>query len=171
MGAPYKMKGSPMQRNFGIGVSPAKNKTGKGAVSLSDARGGRGSLDFWNQTPAETKVAKRRAAREHYVANDNFSKNKKPADFNMKGGKTTTPGFSTTKLAKAKKVIKKGVDVVKKKASRFIPGVGALITGADLLTSKTATATKPVDHGGGTKKSQGEQIKNLLTKHNLKGGN
>ena len=33
------------------------------------------------------------------VANDNFSKNKKPANFNTKGGKTTTPGYSTTKGA------------------------------------------------------------------------
>ena len=114
MGTPYKMKGSPMQRNFNI--SPAKNKTGKGTVSLRDAKGGRGSLDFWNQTPAEKVVASRRATREHYVANDNFSKNKKPANFSMKGGKTTTPDFSTTKLGKAKKRLDKAKKIFKKTA-------------------------------------------------------
>ena len=108
MGTPYKMKGSPMQRNFGV------------------------------------------------------------ANFNMKGGKTTTPNFSTTKIGKAKAVIeqglKKGIDVVKKKASRFIPGVGTLISAVDLMTSKTATATKPVDHGASNKGSYSDDIQKIIPK-------
>tara|TARA_R110000765_G_scaffold223460_1_gene327576 strand:+ start:34 stop:510 length:477 start_codon:yes stop_codon:yes gene_type:complete len=157
MGTPYKMKGSPMQRNFGVGVSPAKNKTGKGTVSLRDAKGGRGSLDFWNQSADEVKVASKRAAREHYVANDNFSKNKKPANFNMKGGKTTTPDFSTTKLGKAKKIWEKTAKFASNKALGVLAFMGA--------GTLSATAGNK-----NTEKSEGEQIKNLLTKHGLKGG-
>ena len=160
MGTPYKMKGSPMQRNFNVGVSPAKNKTGKGTVSLRDAKGGRGSLDFWNQSADEVKVASKRAAREHYVANDNFSKNKKPANFNMKGGKTTTPGYSTTKGAnkglpknfnttgtskagKFAKVVKK----VAGKAGKFLGGKTMGVAGMLMATSSKADQPK-----GGAKK-------------------
>jgi hypothetical protein len=157
MGTPYKMKGSPMQRNFNVGVSPAKNKTGKGTVSLRDAKGGRGSLDFWNQSAGEVKVASNRAGREHYVANDNFSKNKKPANFNMKGGKTTTPDFSTTKLGKAKKIWEKTAKFASNKALGVLGFMGA--------GTLSATAGNK-----NTEKSEGEQIKNLLTKHGLKGG-
>ena len=63
-----------------------------------------------------------------------------------------------------KKAAKKSVDVVKKKASRFIPGVGTAITIADLLTSKTATATKPVDHGASKKGSYTDSIQKISSK-------
>ena len=142
MGTPYKMKGSPMQRNFNVGVSPAKNKTGKGTVSLRDAKGGRGSLDFWNQSASEVKVASNRAGREHYVANDNFSKNKKPANFNMKGGKTTTPDFSTTKLGKAKKIWEKTAKFASNKALGVLGFMGAG------TLSATATPTGNQKRGG-----------------------
>ena len=156
MGTPYKMKGSPMQRNFSVGVSPAKNKTGKGTVSLRDAKGGRGSLDFWNQSASEVKVASNRAGREHYVANDNFSKNKKPANFNMKGGKTTTPGYSTTKGAnkglpknfnatgtsKAGKFAKVAKKVVGK-AGKFLGGKTLGVVG--MLMSTSSKADQPTN--------------------------
>ena len=122
--------------------SPAKQKTGKGTVSLRDARGGRGSLDFWNQTPDETKVAKRRGAREHYVANDNFSKNKKPANFNMEGGKTTTPGHGTTKMAKAAKKVGKVAKKVAGKAAKFAGGKALGVAGMLMATSSKADQPK-----------------------------
>jgi len=65
--------------------SPLKNPTGKGAVSVKEARGVKSSLDFWNQTPREVKVAKKRAIREHYTSSSNLSKNKAPTNFNMTG--------------------------------------------------------------------------------------
>ena len=140
--------GKEADANLGKKVSA---KTGKGAVSLRDAKGGRGSLDFWNQSPDERKVASRRAAREHYVANDNFSKNKKPANFNMKGGKTTTPGYSTTKGAnkglpknfnatgtsKAGKLAKVAKKVVGK-AGKFLGGKTLGVAGMLMATSSKA---------------------------------
>ena len=167
---PFKMMGSSPAKaktnpkiSLGMGKEADANlskkvnaKTGKGAVSLRDAKGGRGSLDFWNQTPDETKVAKRRGAREHYVANDNFSKNKKPANFNMKGGKTTTPGYSTTKAAnkglpknfnatgtskagKFAKVAKKAVG----KAGKFLGGKTLGVVG--MLMSTSSKADQPTN--------------------------
>ena len=135
-----KLKKGPYTKG-GQNASSSKKvnaKTGKGAVSLRDARGGRGSLDFWNQTPDEVKVATRRAGREHYVANDNFSKNKKPANLNMKGGKTTTPGYSTTKAAKkvskASKFIK-GAKKVLKVGGKIAGGLGVAGTLYDMYKS------------------------------------
>ena len=66
---PFKMMGSSPAKaktnpkiSLGMGKEADANlskkvsaKTGKGAVSLRDAKGGRGSLDFWNQTPELTK--------------------------------------------------------------------------------------------------------------------
>ena len=142
---PFKMMGS----------SPAKQKTGKGAVSLRDAKGGRGSLDFWNQSPDERKVASRRAAREHYVANDNFSKNKKPANFNMKGGKTTTPGYSATKAAKAAKKVGKVAKKVVGKASKFLGGKALGVAG--MLMATSSKADQPTK-GKGKKEYEGGKI-------------
>ena len=167
---PFKMMGSSPAKaktnpkiSLGMGKEADANlskkvnaKTGKGAVSLRDAKGGRGSLDFWNQTPDERKVASRRAAREHYVANDNFSKNKKPANFNMKGGKTTTPGYSTTKGAnkglpknfnatgtsKAGKLAKVAKKVVGK-AGKFLGGKTLGVVG--MLMSTSSKADQPTN--------------------------
>ena len=167
---PFKMMGSSPAKaktnpkiSLGMGKEADANlskkvnaKTGKGAVSLRDAKGGRGSLDFWNQTPDERKVASRRAAREHYVANDNFSKNKKPANFNMKGGKTTTPGYSTTKGAnkglpknfnatgtsKAGKFAKVAKKVVGK-AGKFLGGKTLGVVG--MLMSTSSKADQPTN--------------------------
>jgi len=147
---PFKMMGSSPAKK-----SPAKPKTGKGTVSLRDARGGRGSLDFWNQTPDETKVAKRRGAREHYVANDNFSKNKKPANFNMEGGKTTTPGHGTTKMAKAAKKVGKVAKKIAGKAAKFAGGKALGVAGMLMATSSKADQPKK---GKGKKEYEGGKI-------------
>ena len=167
---PFKMMGSSPAKaktnpkiSLGMGKEADANlskkvnaKTGKGAVSLRDAKGGRGSLDFWNQSADEVKVASKRAAREHYVANDNFSKNKKPANFNMKGGKTTTPGYSTTKGAnkglpknfnatgtsKAGKLAKVAKKVVGK-AGKFLGGKTLGVVG--MLMSTSSKADQPTN--------------------------
>ena len=167
---PFKMMGSSPAKaktnpkiSLGMGKEADANlskkvnaKTGKGAVSLRDAKGGRGSLDFWNQSADEVKVASKRAAREHYVANDNFSKNKKPANFNMKGGKTTTPGYSTTKGAnkglpknfnatgtsKAGKFAKVAKKVVGK-AGKFLGGKTLGVVG--MLMSTSSKADQPTN--------------------------
>tara|TARA_R110002124_G_scaffold243450_1_gene408584 strand:- start:20 stop:610 length:591 start_codon:yes stop_codon:yes gene_type:complete len=160
--SPAKAKTNP-KISLGMGKEADANlskkvnaKTGKGAVSLRDAKGGRGSLDFWNQSADEVKVASKRAAREHYVANDNFSKNKKPANFNMKGGKTTTPGYSTTKGAnkglpknfnatgtsKAGKLAKVAKKVVGK-AGKFLGGKTLGVVG--MLMSTSSKADQPTN--------------------------
>ena len=191
---PFKMMGSSPAKaktnpkiSLGMGKEADANlskkvnaKTGKGAVSLRDAKGGRGSLDFWNQTPDERKVASRRAAREHYVANDNFSKNKKPANFNMKGGKTTTPGYSTTKGAnkglpknfnatgtskagKLAKVAKKtlstnlvsGGKQILKKGAKFLGGKALGVAG--MLMATSSKADQPTK-GKGKREYEGGKI-------------
>ena len=47
------------------------------------------------------------------------------------------------------------------KVAKFIPGVGTAITIADMLTSKTATATKPVHHGAKKKGSYTDDFTKL----------
>ena len=157
METPYKMKGSPMQRNFGIGVSPMKND--------KTATGGDPKLEKLKaKRVANTKAGKiiKFGEGSNIIADkgpiDPFSsKAKKGANFNKTGGKTTTPGFSTTKIGKAKKILEKTAKFASNKALGVLAFMGA--------GTLSATAGNK-----NTKKSEGEQIKNLLTKHNLKGG-
>jgi len=97
----------------------------------------------------------------------------KQKDFNTKGGKTTTPGYSTTKGAN--KGLPKNFNTVgtskagkfakiAKKAGKFLGGKLASTLG--FLGAGTLSASA----GNVRKKSEGEQIKDLLTKHKLKGG-
>jgi len=168
-GSTFKMMGSSPAKaktnpkiSLGMGKEADANlskkvsaKTGKGAVSLRDAKGGRGSLDFWNQSADEVEVASKRAAREHYVANDNFSKNKKPANFNMKGGKTTTPGYSTTKAAKAAKKVGKVAKKVVGKAGKFLGGKTLGVAG--MLMATSSKADQPTK-GKGKREYEGGKI-------------
>tara|TARA_B110000046_G_scaffold165297_1_gene181508 strand:+ start:44 stop:556 length:513 start_codon:yes stop_codon:yes gene_type:complete len=116
METPYKMKGSPMQRNFGIGVSPMKND--------KTATGGDPKLEKLKaKRVANTKAGKiiKFGEGSNIIADkgpiDPFSsKAKKGANFNKTGGKTTTPDFSTTKLGKAKKRLDKAKKIFKKTA-------------------------------------------------------
>jgi len=150
-----------------MGSSPAKNKTGKENFNYTG--------DSKSKTPGHSTTKAAKAKNLATLGDPKLEKLKATRIANTNAGKIIKFGEGSNIIADitktAKKVVKKGVDKVKKKAARFIPGVGTAIMIADLLTSKTATATKPVDHGGDTKKSEGEQIKNLLTKHKLKGGN
>ena len=142
MGTPYKMKGSPMQRNFGIGVSPMKNdKTATGgdpkleklkAKRVANTKAGKiikfgegsniiadkGPIDPWSSEVKKTA--------------------KKPANFNMKGGKTTTPGFSTTKIGKAANKAGKVAKKVAGKAGKFLGGKALGVAGMLMATSSKA---------------------------------
>ena len=101
-----------------------------------------------------------------------------PPNFNIKGSKgSTTPGYPTTKAAKTEnfrkaadkiKTVKsntKGFDkwmkIAGKAGSRALGVLGFM--GAGTLSASAENKN--------VKKSEGEQIKNLLTKHKLKGGN
>ena len=102
-----------------------------------------------------------------------------PKDFNTKGSSwpEKTPGYKDTKIAKAAKHKKsfdkfqsqklKGKQFVKglKKAGKFLGGKTLGVLGMLGAGTLSASATNP--H---VKKSEGEQIKDLLTKHKLKGG-
>ena len=83
-----------------------------------------------------------------------------PKNFNT-SGKDSWVKRSKEILKKSKKVAKKGL----KKGGGIL---GKRVTGVlGLLGAGTLNATATNPH---TKKSEGEQIKNLLTKHKLKGG-
>ena len=97
-----------------------------------------------------------------------------PKNFNTKGStSSTTPGYSTTKGAN--KGLPKNFNTVgtskagkfakiAKKAGKFLGGKLASTLG--FLGAGTLSASA----GNVRKKSEGEQIKDLLTKHKLKGG-
>jgi len=69
---------------------------------------------------------------------------------------------------KAKKVVKKGAKVVKKVAKKAVKVAGSKALGVlGFMGAGTLSATAGNKNA---KKSEGEQIKNLLTKHKLKGG-
>ena len=121
MGTPFKMKGSPMQRNFGI--SPIKQKpegfnwTGSSAANTPGYK--------------ETKIAKDLAAQKKF-------------------------GLRQSSKQKAKDWVKR----ILKKGSTKAFGVLGLMGGDPLSATASNVRTK----------TEGEQIKDLLTKHKLKGG-
>jgi hypothetical protein len=101
-----------------------------------------------------------------------------PKGFNMEGSKfskANTPGFKDTKIAKNTKIAKKNFNkfqsqvskgrdwakkILKKGGTKTIGVLGLM--GGDPLSATASDART---------KTEGEQIKDLLTKHNLKGGN
>jgi len=177
----FKMKGDPMVRNFGMGVSPMKQKitsTGSDpkleklkASRIANTKAGKiikfgegsniiadGGLDSQGRNTWGDKVGKAKKVKVNKGLPKNFNTS----------GKDTWIKRSKEILSKGKEVIKKGakkgIDLVKKKSSRTIPVVGTLLTAADLLTSKTATATKPVDHGASKKGSYTSDIQDIIPK-------
>ena len=146
MATPYKMKGSPMKRNFGIGspvkkdmnLSPELLKLKKERVAASNAgkitKFGEGS----NIIPD---------------ADDTVSKN-----FNTKGSKGTvgkTPGYSTTKAAKAAKKVGKVAKKVAGKAGKFLGGKALGVAG--MLMATSSKADQPTK-GKGKKEYEGGKI-------------
>jgi len=121
MGTPYKMKKSPMKRNFGIG-SPVKKATDPKKASFEQR-----TKDFWNQ-PAENRISSEepKAKTTTPKAKTTTPKTKTP-DFKSKGNfnftgesKSTTPKYSTTKAAttttskKSKSLVGRTVDKIHK---------------------------------------------------------
>ena len=122
----FKMKGSPMQRNFGI--SPLKQDPFEKL--------------YKKVNPKDPKAIKGK----HYPSSETTTKPKKP---------TYPKNFNSTGSSKAGKLAK---------VSKFLGGklTGVLgLLGAGTLNASASNVSK---------KSEGEQIKNLLTKHKLKGG-
>tara|TARA_R100001463_G_scaffold88337_1_gene143021 strand:+ start:71 stop:559 length:489 start_codon:yes stop_codon:yes gene_type:complete len=150
MATPFKMKGSPMKRNFGIGspvkkdmnLSPELLKLKKERVAASNAgkiiKFGEGS----NIIPD---------------ADDTVSRN-----FNTKGSKSTvgkTPGYSTTKAAKkAAKAVKKG--------ARAIGGKALGVLG--LMSAGTLSATATPKGKAKKKGSYTSDIQNIIPKSKKK---
>ena len=92
----------------------------------------------------------------------------KQKEFNKTGSKaSTTPGYSTTKAAKT--MPKNFNTTGSSKAGKLIKWAGkkALNIIPMMFGDLSAKANTNLE----SKKSEGEQIKNLLTKHKLKGGN
>jgi len=74
----------------------------------------------------------------------------------------------SSEVKKAKKVVKKGAKVAKKVAGKVAKFAGNKALGVlGFMGAGTLSATAGNKNA---KKSEGEQIRNLLTKHNLKGG-
>ena len=140
MAGPFKMKGSPMQRNFGIGVSPMKqDKTATGG---------------------DPKLEKLKAKR---IAN---TKAGKIIKFGEGSNIIADKGPIDPWSSKVKKVAKKGAKIagkVVKKAAKVVGGKTLGVLGMLQATSSKADQPK-------VKKSVRQQTKDLLTKHNLKGG-
>ena len=142
MAGPFKMKGSPMQRNFGIGVSPMKND--------KTATGG------------DPKLEKLKAKR---IAN---TKAGKIIKFGEGSNIIADKGPIDPWSSELKKGVKKGVKTAKKVAKKAVKVAGSKALGVlGFMGAGTLSATAGNKNA---KKSEGEQIKNLLTKHKLKGG-
>jgi hypothetical protein len=174
MAGPFKMKGSPMQRNFGVGPDTKGNTKFPGSG---------------NSTPLKKDVKQN--------VTQGVSKN-----INTPGWKTTTvtttkPGYQShdiTTLDKTGQVVSEGGDInqkqptkpkaikkpkpkstvskvtkagknIFKKGVKFFGGKSLGVLG--MMGAGTLSATA----GNVDKKSEGQQIKNLLKKHKLKGGN
>ena len=154
MGTPFKMKGFS-----GFKESPAKSKG-----------------DNLHRICQENKAL--RKARGTFYAPGAAPQPKTPnvPGFNIEGSKfskANTPGFETTKIGKeqaarkkfnlrqsSKQKAKNWVKRILKKGSTKALGVLGLMGGDPLSATASNVRTK----------TEGEQIKDLLTKHKLKGG-
>ena len=151
----YKMKGSPMQRNFGIG-SPVKQTVSR----ISDTKGLDKKGNVRTVYTTDTKTGTTRAYTK-------TGKGKLGMDFTKTH--IFNPKDLTKKTLKSVKTVSPktniGSKVVQflKKGSKFFGGKALGVAGMMMATSSKADQPKS------TKKSEGEQIRDLLTKHNLKG--
>ena len=140
----FKMKGSPMEKNFGI--SPVKQtdpfeKLYK-KVNPKDPK----AIEGKHYPSSKTTKKLQKGPYAKGGQNASTTKPKKP---------TYPKNFNSTGSSKAGKLAKVG---------KFLGGklTGVLgLLGAGTLNASASNVSK---------KSEGEQIKNLLTKHKLKGG-
>ena len=141
MGTPFKMKGSPMQRNFGIG-SPLKGKGDNLKRIMTEKKVEAKKLGTWYKSGAEPKVNKGTYPKDFNIKGSSSSTTPKynmkgTGNFNFTGSKASkTPGFSTTKIGK-----KLG------KAGKFLGG--KLLGVAGMMGAGTLSATPtPTDKQG-----------------------
>jgi len=120
-----------------IGSSPAKQ------VVSGDASE---AVKHYNKWKADKYSKPNMKATSKGFATDWHLENKKAQ--NVKLAKANKKSTST--LDRVTKTLKKGGKKFLKKAGKLLPGVGTVLTAADLLTSKSATATQPGTgtHGG-----------------------
>ena len=138
----YKMKGSPMQRNFGI--SPIKQAVGGGAgEAIEHHKKYKANKPKWDPTKRQGGDWIKEARKQ-------------------KAASTKDVFHEHVKIVKSrgKSLVKKGL----KKAGKFLGGKALGVAGMMMATSSKADQPKSA------KKSEGEQIRGLLTKHKLKGG-
>ena len=175
MGTPFKMKGSPMQRNFGI--SPVKQDvTQKFTEGFSKNIHNYGKTNILTTTTPKgtsfTEVSKKTGVT---VASGGGSPKV------IKGSTSTLASGQkipwdpmrrqviTKDMQKTFKNVKKPkTNLVKNilgKAGRFLGGKALGVLG--MMGAGTLSASA----GNVGKKSEGQQIKDLLTKNKLKGGN
>ena len=82
------------------------------------------------------------------------AKTKMAIDFNLENKKAQNVKLAKVNkkstLSRVTKALKNTPKQLAKTASKFLPGVGTVLTAADLLTSKSATAAQPGTgtHGG-----------------------
>ena len=147
------------------------------------------SLDFWNQTPQEYAEYQKRQKIDHvkrttdkiHSTEKRIGELKESRNKDIKRNKGKNVKISKKDIVRqmnksgtkgsyfdVKKALKKSVRNAGKIA-KFIPGVVGLV----LSATKTATADQPTYKSTGDsryKKGESQQIKDLLTKHKLKGG-
>ena len=143
---PFKMKGSPMKRNFGIGVSPVKQE--------------KGSIDFWNQ-PSKTKevdLVKRTTDKLHSTEKSiGELKESRAKDIKKVKGKTVKISKkdvlkqmkktgSKLKYSDVKKSLTKSISKAGKFV-KFVPGLNLVMN----LMAESATADQPTKKQGGGK--------------------
>ena len=174
MGTPFKMKGSPFQRNYGIGA-PLKQVEQKITTGYSNHRTNPGStttvrtvgpgdniheittLDKSGQILSE-------GGGNGGGQNTNTKSNTTKFDGTKRSYDIKVPKKSTT--TKVVNIVKKGLSKGLSKGLGFLGGRASGVVGLLSAGTLSASASNPQ-----AKKSEGEQIKNLLKKHNLKGGN
>ena len=170
MGTPFKMKGSPFQRNYGIGA-PLKQVKQEITTGYSNHRTNPGSTTTVRTVGPGDNIHKittldksgeilSEGGGNSGRQNTNTKTNTTKFDGTKRSYNIEVPKKSTT--AKVVKVVKSGLS----KGLRFLGGRASGVFGLLGAGTLSASASNPQ-----AKKSEGEQIKNLLKKHNLKGGN
>ena len=133
----FKMKGSPMQRNFGIGASPAKKTTDPVEKTVNTVSSNEKSIADAN---------KKRSKTIEKVKGDTVKISKKDVLKQMKTTGTKLP-YSSIKNALKTSIKAAG------KIAKFVPGVAGLVLGA----TKTSNADQP-KKGKGKPEYEGGKI-------------
>tara|TARA_R110000823_G_scaffold141315_1_gene271209 strand:+ start:109 stop:597 length:489 start_codon:yes stop_codon:yes gene_type:complete len=146
----YKMKGSPMARNFGIGTSPTKQV--EGSIYKEDQTDGATQI-----TDGEGKV----------IDNSNKKTNTPPSTTTKTKTKSNTPPSTTTnknETVKTKEREEKGADKYARvvKEAKEAGGKGATSTKTDVLAANYGGTWKLSTDKDGNKMYLNQDGKNVL---------